>query len=49
VLCRDHARKQRPYLTTPEMIVPVTAHPAFTKAAHYFGLRIVHVPVVRQP
>lgn len=31
--------------TTPEVIVPTTAHPAFEKAAHYFGMRTVHVPV----
>ncbi len=30
---------------TPEVIVPTTAHPAFEKAAHYFGMRTVHVPV----
>ncbi len=29
----------------PEMVLPVTAHPAFLKAAHYFGVRPVLVPV----
>ena len=29
----------------PEIVLPVTAHPAFHKAAHYFGLRVVPVPV----
>ncbi len=29
----------------PEMIVPVTAHAAFHKAAHYMGLKLVPVPV----
>lgn len=29
----------------PEMIAPVTAHVAFDKAAHYFGLKMVKVPV----
>jgi sphinganine-1-phosphate aldolase len=41
------ARKLHPEMTEPlEMIVPVTAHPAFVKAAHLFGLRAVLVPVV---
>ncbi len=29
----------------PEMIIPVTAHPAFRKAAEYMGLKIVRIPV----
>jgi len=29
----------------PEIVLPVTAHPAFHKAAAYFGLRVVPVPV----
>ncbi|MFC6087101.1 pyridoxal phosphate-dependent decarboxylase family protein [Sphaerisporangium aureirubrum] len=29
----------------PEIVVPVTAHPAFHKAAHYLGLDVVAVPV----
>ncbi len=44
------ARKLRPEISPPEsmeMVVPVTAHPAFVKAAHLFGLRAVLVPVVR--
>ncbi|ORX87269.1 PLP-dependent transferase [Basidiobolus meristosporus CBS 931.73] len=32
-------------ITEPEMIVPVTGHAAFDKAADYFGIRLVHVPV----
>jgi len=27
------------------VIAPVTAHAAFDKAAHYFGLKLVHIPV----
>jgi sphinganine-1-phosphate aldolase len=26
------------------MVLPVTAHPAFDKAADYFGIRVTHVP-----
>ena len=29
----------------PEMIVPVTAHPALDKAFHYFGIKVVKAPV----
>ncbi len=42
---RDWGRATRPEIKAPEMILPVTAHPAFDKAAHYFGLKAVHVPV----
>ncbi len=37
---RDWARENRPQITEPEMVLPVSAHPAFLKAAHYFGLSI---------
>lgn len=26
----------------PEIVVPLSVHPAFEKAAHYFGLKVVH-------
>ena len=42
---RDWARANRPEITAPEMVLPVTAHPAFDKAAHYLGLKAVHVPI----
>ena len=32
-------------ITTPEIIMPHTAHPAFDKASDYFGIKMVHVPV----
>jgi len=32
-------------LTRPEMVAPTSAHPAFDKAAHYFGIKMVRVPV----
>ncbi len=41
---RDHARATRG-IRRAEMIVPVTAHAAFEKAAEYFGMRLVKVPV----
>jgi sphinganine-1-phosphate aldolase len=42
---REWARAKKPAITAPEMILPATAHPAFEKAAHYFGVRPLHVPV----
>ena len=42
---RDWAREERPHVAAPEMVLPVTAHPAFDKAAHYLGLKTVHVPL----
>ena len=44
---RERARKLRPWILRPEVIVPTTAHPAFDKAAHYFGLRLRKVGVDR--
>lgn len=29
----------------PEMILPASAHPAFRKAAHYFGVKVVQAPL----
>ncbi len=42
---RDFARAVKPEVTEPEIILPVTAHAAFHKAAHYMGLKKVLVPV----
>ncbi|XVS60473.1 pyridoxal phosphate-dependent decarboxylase family protein [Actinosynnema sp. CA-299493] len=39
------ARDSRPEVTRPSMVLPETAHAAFHKAAHYFGVRVVAVPV----
>jgi sphinganine-1-phosphate aldolase len=41
---RDWARDQKK-ITRPEMIVPVTAHAAFEKAAAYFKMRLKRIPV----
>ena len=41
---RDWARAERK-ITKPEMIAPVTAHAAFDKAAQYFNIKLVHIPV----
>jgi glutamate/tyrosine decarboxylase-like PLP-dependent enzyme len=42
---RDWARAERPDVRDPEMLLPVTAHPALLKAAHMVGVRPVLVPV----
>lgn len=42
---REWARAHRPHITNPEILLPASAHPAFDKAAHYFSLRAVHVPI----
>lgn len=42
---RDWARLHRPEIQTPEMILPLTAHPAFDKAGDYFTVEPVHVPL----
>ncbi len=42
---RDWAREHLPHVKEPEMVLPVTAHPAFLKAAHYCGLRIKQTPI----
>ncbi|UCG56475.1 MAG: aminotransferase class V-fold PLP-dependent enzyme [Phycisphaerales bacterium] len=41
---RDRARAARG-IRKPEMIVPSTAHAAFDKAAQYFNIKIIRVPV----
>ncbi|HEY5250661.1 MAG TPA: aminotransferase class V-fold PLP-dependent enzyme [Acidimicrobiales bacterium] len=41
---RDRALAERG-ISDPEMLVPLSAHAAFDKAAHYFGIRTVPVPL----
>jgi sphinganine-1-phosphate aldolase len=42
---RDWARVNRPEIKEPEMALPVTAHPAFLKAAHYFNVKAVQTEI----
>jgi len=44
-IARDRARQLHPEITEPEMVVPLSAHPAFWKGAHYFGLKLVRAPL----
>jgi glutamate/tyrosine decarboxylase-like PLP-dependent enzyme len=41
---RERGRAER-NVVAPEMVLPASAHAAFEKAAHYFGVRSVRVPV----
>ncbi len=42
---RDRARRERPWIRSPELVAPRTVHPAFDKAAHYFGVKLRKVAV----
>ncbi len=42
---RDRARAKWPWILRPNLVVPRTIHPAFTKAAHLFGVRLKLVAV----
>lgn len=41
---RDRGRIEK-NITAPEIILPITAHPAFHKAGEYFGMKMVLAPV----
>ncbi len=41
---REWARVNKPQIVDPEIIVPVSVHPAFMKAFHYFGIKGVVIP-----
>ncbi|HEX5089398.1 MAG TPA: aminotransferase class V-fold PLP-dependent enzyme [Nocardioides sp.] len=45
LLAVQAARDARPDVAEPRMVLPATAHAAFHKAAHYFGVEPVLVPV----
>jgi len=40
-------RDARSDITNPEMIIPITAHCAFDKAAHYFKVKVIHAPITK--
>ena len=42
---RERAKKHAPWARSPELLVPESAHVAFDKAAHYFGLKLRHAPL----
>ena len=41
---RDRARKKKPWILRPEMVIPSTLHVAFYKAAHYFNIKTKVIP-----
>ncbi len=41
---REWGREEKG-ITEPEMLVPDTIHPAFIKAGHYLGVKMIRVPV----
>ncbi len=41
----NRARAHERGIATPQILVPESAHPAYAKAAHYFGMEIVRVPL----
>ncbi|GAA1927544.1 pyridoxal phosphate-dependent decarboxylase family protein [Nocardioides hwasunensis] len=45
LLAVQGVRDARPEVARPRMVLPSTAHAAFHKAAHYFGVEAVLVPV----
>lgn len=42
---RDYYRRAKGFTGTPEILAPVTIHPAFLKAADYLGLKVVRLPI----
>lgn len=44
LIYREQARRERG-IDRPEVILPETAHPAFRKGAHLFGLDVVEAPI----
>jgi sphinganine-1-phosphate aldolase len=42
---RDRAKKLKPWILKPEIIVPESAHSAIDKGAYYFDVKIRHAPV----
>jgi len=41
----EQARSNRPELIRPEILLPESAHPAVLKAAGYFGIKPVYIPL----
>jgi len=41
---RDWARAKKG-VKHPNIVIPLTAHPAFDKAGHYFGIKVIRTPI----
>ncbi|MGR5287759.1 pyridoxal phosphate-dependent decarboxylase family protein [Vibrio maritimus] len=42
---RDWARETMPHIKEPELVMPYSAHSAFSRGGKYFGIKIVRTPV----
>jgi len=42
---RDRAKKKKPWIVRPNIVIPESAHAAFRKACHYFGLTLREAPL----
>ena len=42
---RDYARKTKPHIKEPNVLLPITAHASFQKAAHYLDIKMILVDV----
>jgi glutamate/tyrosine decarboxylase-like PLP-dependent enzyme len=42
---REWARERHAHIVEPEVVVPYSAHPTFSKGCHYFGLKLVRTPL----
>jgi sphinganine-1-phosphate aldolase len=45
---REKARQERKLKKTPELVMAVSAHPAFEKAAHMLGIKVKKAPLDKQ-
>jgi len=45
ILMAVKAYRDRAGISNPEMIAPISVHAAFDKAAKYFGIKLIHVPL----
>ncbi len=45
VLAHRERARERDGIRDPKMIMPRTAHPAFEKAAHLFGIELIYAPI----
>ncbi len=42
---REWAKEKKPQIKKPTIVMPVSAHAAFSKAAYYMGLETIRVPI----
>lgn len=42
---KERAKKQKPWIRNPNMVVPESIHVAFEKACNYFGIKMITVPL----